>query len=159
MTTTTTTDPFAGKRGDPSHTPVNALDSEQLDELKLEIRNMYKTTFNIGLPSSKKPETITGQVKDALIKNLEVALAMSPHFQKAVTEEFVTPYIHNFSALSIDEGWLLGLYLPGFYELFDDFDSGLKFIQKITPEACTGARKVVENVIVKHVGLKMESLS
>jgi hypothetical protein len=113
---TTTTDPFAGKRGDPSHTPVNSLDSDQLDELKLEIRNMYKTTFNIGLPSSKKPETITGQVKDALIKNLEVALAMSPHFQKAVTEEFVTPYIHNFSALSIDEGWLLGLYLPGFYE-------------------------------------------
>lgn len=156
---TTTTDPFASKRGDPSHTPVDSLDNEQLEELKLEIRNMYKTTFNVGLPSPKKPKAITGEVKDALIKNLEVALAMSPHFQKAVIDEFVTSFIHNFSALCINEGWLLGLYLPGFYDLFDDFDSGLKYIQKITPEACTGARKVVENVIVKHVGLRMENLS
>jgi hypothetical protein len=156
---TATTDPFAEKRGDPSHTPINHLDSEQLDELKLEIRNMYKTTFGAGLATSKKPKPITGEVKDALIKNLEVALAMSPHFQQAVTDEFVTPYIHNFSALCINENWLLGLYLPGFYDLFDDFDSGLKYIQKITPEASTGARKIIEHVIVKHVARRIEDLS
>lgn len=155
----TTTDPFAEKRGDPSHTPVNHLDSEHLDELKLEIRNMYKTTFGVGLASSNKLKPVTGEVKDALIKTLEVALAMSPHFQQAVTAEFVTPYIHNFSALCIDEGWLLGLYLPGFYDLFDDFDSGLKYIQKITPEASTGARKIIEHVIVKHVARRIEDLS
>jgi hypothetical protein len=153
----TTTDPFAEKRSDSSHTPVNHLDSGQIDELKLEIRNMYKTTFTTGL--AKKPKTTTAEVKGTLIKSLEVALAMSPHFQKAVTEEYVTPYIHNFGALCIDEGWLLGLYLPGFYDLFDDFDSGLKFIQKITLEASAGARKIIEHIILKYVSRMIKDLS
>jgi hypothetical protein len=157
----TTTDPFAGKRSHPSRTPVDSLRSSQLEELKLEIRNMYQTTFKVGGAGSvsAKPKAIPEQVKAALVKGLEVALAMSPHFQVAVTDEFVTPCIHNFSALCIDEGWLLGLYLPGFYEFFDDFDSGLKYIQKITPEASTAARKVIERVIVKHVALRIEDLS
>ncbi|GAB7331338.1 hypothetical protein MBLNU13_g02775t1 [Cladosporium sp. NU13] len=151
-----TTDPFAGSRQGKKPPPVDTLDDEKLEELKIEIRNTYKMEFKNAPAAHDKSMTVSSEVKKDIIERLEAALAMSSSFQKAVLEEYVTPYIYNFSDLCIEEKWALGLFLPKFYDIFETFDTGFVFIQKVLPQAATRARQTIESLIDKHVSRKMQ---
>jgi hypothetical protein len=151
-----TTDPFAGSRREKQPPPVDTLDDEQLEELKIEIRNKYNMELGDAPATHDASKSIPSEVKKDIIAHLEAALAMSPDFQKAVLEEFVTPYIYNFSDLCIDEKWALGIFLPKFYSIFETFDTGFVFIKKVLPDAATKARQTIEGLIDKHVSRKME---
>jgi len=151
-----TKDPFAGSREEKQPPPVDTLDDQALDELEVEILNKYKMEFRLEALGTSR--IIPAHAKGDLIQHLEAALATSPDFQKAVLDEYVTPYIYNFGDLRINERWALGIFLPGLYSYFDTFEAGFTFMEKILPDAATRARKTIESLILKHVSSKMDRL-
>ena len=121
---------------------------------------MYRMVFKdeVAVASLSKSGTVPSGPKDVIVQHLEAALAMSPDFQKAVLEEYVTPYMYNFSDLRVKEEWAIGVFLPGFYSFFDTFEAGFAFIKKVLPDAATTARMTIETLIRKHIPGQMQAL-
>lgn len=152
-------DPFATHRGNQTPVAIDLLSVESLEELKANIQELYRTTSSEASTLSAMPQPLAlSEVHDDFVQKLEAALATTPHFQKIVLEEYVTPYMHNVHALVMESEWALGVYLPGFYDIFDSFDSGENFLKKLMPLASARARSVVEDTIAKHVSRTLERL-
>ncbi|EON70098.1 hypothetical protein W97_09365, partial [Coniosporium apollinis CBS 100218] len=55
---------------------------------------------------------------------ISIALSFDENFQRLVVDDFHDPGLLDFSAIKLRTQWLVGIYLPGFYEIYEDFLPG-----------------------------------
>ena len=144
-------DPFETLRANaPKAKAVNRMSHEEYDELKNQIEVAYMKHAQNNRLARQSQHNAINEVKVVWLQTLESALAQSKHFQRIILDEEVTPGSHNFSLIELSEEWLLGLYLPGFYDIFDNFSDGYQWIKsEMFPKASNDAHAVLVEMIRK----------
>ena len=145
-------DPFVHVRtGAPKSPPVNHLSIAELDELRDIIRDRYLMWAKDTSASEKSSASIIATRHEEWVSVIESALAQSPHFQRLALNEELTHGSHDFKRLKLEEDWLLGLYLPGFYDAFTNFGDGYEYISgELFKKAASNARNALVQIVRKH---------
>jgi len=153
-------DPFARIRDAAKKLPaVDARDADQLQDLKEDIKGMYATWAKSNDLDGLSTDEAISMLHPVWLKTLESALANSSHFQRLVLDEEVTPGSHNFKLLSINEDWFLGVYLPGFYDVFADFGDGRDYcVTSMFGKAITNAKNRLIEIIRKHASRVLSAI-
>ena len=134
-------DPFDTVRsGVPKTKAVDRLDHDEYEELKISIEAAYMKHASNSRLSQWSASNAINEVKDVWLQTMESALAQSNQFQRVILDEEVTPGSHDLSLIELEEMWFLGLYLPGFYDIFGTFDEGCKWVSnELFPNAVNNA--------------------
>jgi hypothetical protein len=151
LATPTMEDPFAKIRSQSTVSAIDRLDDDEYEELKNKIRDVYLMwAKNEPIANMPKQEALR-QLQPVWIKTVEASLAQSPGFQRIVLDEEVTSGSHIISSLAMKDDWALGLYLQGFYDVFDAFEDGWEYIaNQVFPTAVKQARNVLVQISRKH---------
>lgn len=79
------------------------------------------------------------------------ALLEEPSFQRVVLDQYLTPGLHDFNKLRLCKSWLMGIYLPGYYQFYDDVESGLVDDDRVATAAAIRAKETLESIIISRV--------
>lgn len=128
-------DPFGDVRGqtwpigdfESEAKPYDTLDEGEHEQFQEEVKELYNT-YAPGQPPNKPgiPVLVSGLDRDLWINIIAGAFMCNPEFQRLVADEHTTPGLHKLTSDSLKARpeWLIGLYLPGFYDYFDSFEEG-----------------------------------
>ncbi|KAK5171438.1 uncharacterized protein LTR77_004582 [Saxophila tyrrhenica] len=94
------------------------------------------------------------------MEKVTAAIMSIPAFQKAVVEEHHCPGLLNFAEASIENDWVVSVYLRGFYDCFakDDDDAALAYVMDLVEEAKGKAKSAVELIIKKHAAMEIKNV-
>lgn len=155
-------DPFALDRAADEKNPplpVDRLDADQILQLRANIKKTYETWFPGPAPNKSVAELLEEQLDPTRpltdrwgvwVAHVESAIARSPTFQMAVINEEITPGSYDFKHYEVDLDWLLGLYLPGFYDVFEDFADATDVLKEMAKLAVGFAKTAIGKAIRLH---------
>lgn len=157
-----TTDPFnLDRKADEKNPPirVDKLDADQILQLRVNI----KKTYEVWCPGPMKDKSVQELLDEQLdptipdsarynvwVCHVESAIGRSPTFQMAVINEEITPGSYDFKHYEVDTDWLLGLWLPGFYHIFENFEDAIDVLKEISNIAVSDAKNRIAKAIRTH---------
>lgn len=137
--------------------PFDCLEAHERDDTELQIRQAYETfATSDTIAAMTKPDGVA-HCADRWKNTIQAALVGLPAFQRLVVDDFISWDVHDFQKVTIDRDWLIGLYLEGFYDIYDSFDGGYEdVLQDMTVSAIRAARATLESLLRNKVTKEIE---
>lgn len=153
-------DPFSTLRRQDRDSPANpfdSLESHERDATEQKIRDMFKEYASSGIRASMGRQYGLPMLLPDWKRTLHAAITMLPAFQRLVIDEFLTPNVYDFNKLKIDRNWLIGLYLRGFYDIYNSFDEGYEdVLQDLIVNAVRDAKATLESLLSNQVAHEID---
>lgn len=137
----------------PGILPADELDEAQYSVLQAEIFTIYRQYAVVPQLDNHTPLQITASVLslctvwDGIVSD---QLCLDQQFQRLVVDNLQQPGSVNFDTLRFKDSWLIGIYLPGFYHVFDKWSNGVGTIGSRLVSIIAKSKSRLES-LVQHV--------